>query len=78
MSERVPASLRRQLNHLAKHRCEYCLYPTDLADFPLELVNGFIQPRTDIGRVTVRLLALNDDKRVSERCLAIELGMLNF
>lgn len=135
MSERVSNALRRQLYQIARHRCEYCLYPADLADFPhepdhivplqhggkteldnlalacfpcnrrkgpnvgsydeltgqltrlfhprhdawlthFELVNGFIRPKTDIGRVTVRLLTLNDDRRVCERLLAMELGLL--
>lgn len=135
MSERISAALRRQLLHLANHRCEYCLYPLELADFPhepdhivavqhggkteianlalacfpcnrckgpnigsydkltgqltrffhprlddwathFELVDGFVQPKTDIGRVTVRILAINDDKRVAERRLTIELGLM--
>lgn len=36
MSRRVSTTLRQELYKLAEDRCEYCLFPAELADFPHE------------------------------------------
>jgi HNH endonuclease len=44
--------------------------------FKIEPESGLIQPLTAIGRVTVYLLRLNDEKRVVERMLWIHSGAM--
>jgi hypothetical protein len=41
------------------------------------LVGGRIEPRTAIGRVTVRLLQLNSPHRVEERRLLVAAGVIH-
>ena len=41
-----------------------------------ELVDGRINPKTDVGRVTAHILAFNSDKQVEERKLAWALGLI--
>ena len=41
-----------------------------------QIIGGRIEPRTSIGRVTVRLLRLNDAGRVQERTLLVAASVL--
>jgi hypothetical protein len=41
-----------------------------------QLVLGRIEPRTATGRVTIRLLRLNDHERVQERQLLVVVGLI--
>ncbi len=42
------------------------------------LVGALVEPLTPIGRVTVRLLQLNQPERLEERALLLRLGLLPF
>jgi hypothetical protein len=88
----IPTSLAAQVRERAAGRCEYCLVPEAFMlnwhevdhivsikhDGPttLERESGLIEPRSAIGRVTVRILQLNRPARVSVRAALLRQGLM--
>ena len=88
----IPTSLAAQVRERAAGRCEYCLVPEAFMlnwhevdhivsikhDGPttLERESGLIEPRSAIGRVTVRILQLNKPARVSLRAAFWRQGII--
>lgn len=64
MSGNISATLRELVFERAQGRCEYCL-----------LHGAAIQPLTPQGRVTVKMLHLNNIDRIEERQRLIVVGL---
>jgi hypothetical protein len=71
MSSYVSEDLRRLVAIRADFLCEYCLIHEDDTFYGCQvdhILNGFtIEPLTDIGEVTARILGFNTIERLLER-----------
>ena len=45
---------------------------------PFELAGSLVQPLTPAGRVTAKILGVNDEERVAEREMLIQAGLLDY
>ena len=76
----IPEWLRQQVITRAHACCEYCLIPQESSLFTLEVDHiiaekhrgPIIRPLTPVGRVTVFLLQMNEEIRLSDRTALIE------
>jgi len=71
----MDAATKRFVRNRAEERCEYCRLPQSAQPF-LTFHLEHVIPSTSVGRTTVKVLGMNEERRVQLRADLISRGEL--